>query len=84
MVTLLIQLLLSLALSSLIVFTIHMVLTRRALKKRQVYLESFLEIIPRDAVSHYDRNVVEPKPPTKDSGPKPPAQVDVKVSQFIR
>jgi len=75
MVTLLIQILLSLALSSLIVFTIHMVLTRRALKKRQVYLESFLEIIPRNAVSHYDRNAVEPKPP---------ARSEVKVSQFIR
>jgi hypothetical protein len=75
MVTLLIQLLISLALSSLIVFTIHLMLTKRALKKRQVYLESFLEIIPRNAVSHYDRNVVEPEPP---------AEVDVKVSQFIR
>jgi len=75
MITLLIQLLISLALSSLIVLTIHMVLTRRALKKRQVYLESFLEIIPRNAVSHYDRNVIELKPPTR---------VDVKVSQFIR
>jgi len=84
MVTLLIQLLISLALSSLIVFTIHVVLTRRALKKRQVYLESFLEIIPRNAVSHYDRNVVEPKPPTKYFGSKPPTRVDVKVSQFIR
>jgi len=50
-------------------------LTKRALKKRQVYLESFLEIIPRNAVSHYDRNVVEPRTPPED---------DVKISQFIR
>ena len=75
MVTLLIQLLISLALSSLIVFTVHLVLTKRAMQKRQVYLESFLEIIPRNAVSHYDHNVVEPKPPE---------EVDVKVSQLIR
>ena len=75
MVTLLIQLLISLALSSLIVFTIHLVLTKRASKKQEAYLESFLEIIPRDAVSHYDRNVVEPNPPEP---------IDVRVSQFIR
>ena len=75
MVTLLIQLLISLALSSLIVFTIHLVLTKRALKKQEAYLESFLEIIPRDAVSHSDRDVVEPKRL---------ASLDVRVSQFIR
>lgn len=75
MITLLIQLLISLTLSALIVFTIHLVLTKRALLKRQAYLESFLEIIPRDAVSHYDRNVVEPKPR---------GSINVKVSQFIR
>ena len=75
MVTLLIQLLISLALSSLIVFTIHLVLTKRALKKRQIYLESFLEIIPRDAVSHSDRDVVEPSSPDL---------IEVRISQFIR
>ena len=75
MITLLIQLLISLVLSSLIIFTVYLVLTKRALKKRQVYLEAFLEIIPRDAVSHYDRNVVMPK--RRD-------RFDVRVSQIIR
>ena len=75
MTTLLIQLLISLVLSSLIVFTIVLVLTKRALKKRQVYLESFLEIIPRDAVSHSDRDVVEPA--RSDL-------IEVRISQFIR
>lgn len=75
MITLLIQLLISLTLSALIVFTIHLVLTKRALLKQQAYLESFLEIIPRDAVSHSDRDVVEPKRL---------GSLDVRVSQFIR
>ena len=75
MITLLIQLLISLTLSALIVFTIHLVLTKRTLLKQQAYLESFLEIIPRDAVSHSDRDVVEPKRL---------GSLDVRVSQFIR
>lgn len=75
MITLLIQLLISLALSSLIVFTIVLVLTKRSLMKCQVYLESFLEIIPRDAVSHSDRDVVEPE--RLDL-------IEVRISQFIR
>jgi hypothetical protein len=75
MITLLIQLLISLVLSSLIVFTIVLVLTKRSLMKRQTYLESFLEIIPRDAVSHSDRDVVEPDRPDL---------IEVRISQFIR
>ena len=75
METLLIQVALSLTLSALIVFTFALWLTKRSLAKRQEYLESFLEIIPRDAVSHSDRNVVEPRPP---------GRLDVRVSQWIR
>jgi len=75
MTTLLIQVALSLTLSALIVFSFALWLTKRSLAKRQEYLESFLEIIPRDAVSHSDRNVVEPKPP---------GRLDVRVSQWIR
>lgn len=75
MTTLLIQVAISLTLSALIVFSFALWLTKRSLMKRQVYLESFLEIIPRDAVSHSDRNVVEPKPV---------GMLDVRVSQWIR
>ena len=75
MTTLLIQVALSLTLSALIVFMLTLWLTKRSLAKRQTYLESFLEIIPRDAVSHSNRNVVEPKLP---------GRLDVRVSQWIR
>ena len=75
MTTFLIQLFVSLSFSALIVFMLTLWLTKRSLMKRQEYLESFLEIIPRDAVSHSDRNVVEPRPP---------GRLDVRVSQWIR
>ena len=75
MTTLLIQIFISLSISALIVFLLTLWLTKRSLAKRQEYLESFLEIIPRDAVSHSDRNVVEPKLP---------GRLDVRVSQWIR
>ena len=75
MTTFLIQLFVSLSFSALIVFMLTLWLTKRSLMKRQEYLESFLEIIPRDAVSHSDRNVVEPRPP---------GALDVRVSQWIR
>lgn len=75
MTTFLIQLFVSLSFSALIVFMLTLWLTKRSLMKRQEYLESFLEIIPRDAVSHSDRNVVEPKLR---------GRLDVRVSQWIR
>jgi len=75
MTTLLIQIFISLSISALIVFMLTLWLTKRSLAKRQAYLESFLEIIPRNAVSHSDRNVVEPKRP---------GSLDIRVSQFIR
>ena len=75
MTTFLIQLFVSLSFSALIVFMLTLWLTKRSLMKRQEYLESFLEIIPRDAVSHSDRNVVEPRPL---------GRLDVRVSQWIR
>jgi hypothetical protein len=75
MTTLLIQIFISLSISTIIVFLLTLWLTKRSLAQRQVYLESFLEIIPRDAVSHSDRNVVEPKRL---------GSLDVRVSQFIR
>lgn len=75
MTTLLIQLFVILSLATLIAFMLTLWLTKRSLTQRQAYLESFLEIIPHDAVSHSDRNVIEPKLP---------AGLDVRVSQFIR
>ena len=60
MTTLIIQLLVSLSISSLIVLLLTLWLTKRDLMKRQVYLESFLEIIPRDATSHSNSNIIEP------------------------
>ena len=75
MTTFIIQLFVSLCLSSLIVLMLTLWLTKRSLMKRQVYLESFLEIIPPEATSHSDRDVVEPKPIGK---------LDVRVSQIIR
>jgi len=64
-----------LTLPSLIIFTIYIVSTKRSLMKRQIRLETFAELIPRDAVSHSDRDVYDPKRP--DS-------LDVRVSQIIR
>ena len=64
MTTLIIQILISLSISSLIVFLLTLWLTKRSLMKRQVYLESFLEVIPPDATSHSNSNVVEPKKAT--------------------
>jgi len=75
MTTLLIQIFISLSISALIVFMLTLWLTKRSLMKHQEYLESFLELIPRDAVSHSDRDVVEPKRL---------GSLDVRVSQFIR
>jgi len=75
MTTFVIQLFVALLLSSFIVFALTLWLTKRSLQQRQSYLESFLEIIPRDIVSHSDRDVIEPKPPYK---------LDVRTTQFIR
>ena len=66
MTTLIIQLLVSLSISSLIVLLLTLWLTKRDLMKRQVYLESFFEIIPRDATSHSNSNIIEPSKDTLD------------------
>jgi len=66
MTTLIIQLLISLSISSLIVFLLTLWLTKLDLMRRQVYLESFLEIIPRDATSHSNSNIIELEKDTLD------------------
>jgi len=75
MTTFVIQLFVALLLSSSIVFALTLWLTKRSLQQHQAYLESFLEIIPRDAVSHSDRDVIEPKTPYK---------LEVRTTQLIR
>ena len=72
-----------LTLPSLIIFTIYIVLARRSMMKRRsllalegkIDLDLDLELLPRDAVSHSDRDVYDPKRP--DS-------FNVRVSQIIR
>jgi len=54
MLTLLIQLLVSLSISSLIVLMLVRWLSKRTLKRDAAYVDSMFEIIPRDAVSHSD------------------------------
>jgi len=54
MLTLLIQLLVSLSISSLTILMLVHWLSRRTLKRDEAYVDSMFEIIPRDAVSHSD------------------------------
>ena len=75
MITLFVQILISLCLSTIIATLFSSWLNKRARKRAQAYHDTLFEIIPLSAVSHYDRNVVEPKPP---------AEADIKTSQFIR
>ena len=58
MLTLLIQLLVSLSILSLIVLTLVRWRARRTLKRELSYLDTMGDIIPRDAVSHSERDVI--------------------------
>ena len=61
MLTLLLQLLVSLIISSIITLMLVRWLARRTLKREAAYVESMFEIIPRDAVSHSDSNIIVQK-----------------------
>ncbi len=66
MITLLLQLLVSLSISSLIVLMLVCWLTKRKRVADLAYVESMLEIIPCDATSHSISNIIEPSEDTSD------------------
>ncbi len=61
MITLLLQLLVSISISSLIVLMLVRWLAMRKRRADLAYVESRLEIIPRHAVSHHERDIIPQK-----------------------
>ena len=61
MITLLLQLLISISISSLLVLMLVRWLAKRKRAADLAYVESMLEIIPRNAVSHSERDIIRKK-----------------------
>ena len=66
MITLLLQLLVSISISSLLVLMLVRWLAKRKRAADLAYVESMLEIIPRDAVSHSESCLLYTSPSPRD------------------